>query len=78
MEPYRVLVDQLVFELDLENEEQGTLSRSTKKTMLTLPTLDTKIDGEKSPQMIAAQRTAASLARYYKGQAKALMLPALL
>lgn len=76
MEPYRPFVDKLVLEvyqdLDIVPEE---LTPELKKQLLVIPTLDTLINEERSPLMVACNRSSASLVKVYMGEAKKLSLP---
>lgn len=82
MEPYRPMIDKLVLNLLKEmtfkrdfNPEECELTTEIKKRFLSIPTIDVIIEGDKSPLMIATQRTAASLARCYEGNSRKLSLP---
>ena len=56
MEPYRPFVDQLV--VDLCNDGcPDTLTKEIKGELLSIPTLDVEIDGQRRPLMIAASFT---------------------
>lgn len=76
MEPYRPYVDRMVVEVaSTVDELPEELTPALKKTVLSLPTLDVSIGGEKSPLMVAVNRTTASLARVYMGETRKLLLP---
>lgn len=81
MEPYRPFVDfvvyQIVDEYQDEIYENGEIELSTeiKAKLLIIPTLDVIIDGEKSPLMIAMQRTTASLSACFDGVRKTILFP---
>ncbi len=81
MEPYRPFVDfvvyQIVDEYQDEIYENGEIELSTeiKAKLLIIPTLDVIIDGEKSPLMIAMQRTTASLSACFDGVRKTILYP---
>jgi len=70
MEPYRPFVDRLVCTMIDPAEPQFELTPALKKQLLTIPALDVYIDGQRSPLMVAAQRTTASLARCFEGKAR--------
>jgi CRISPR-associated protein Cas1 len=76
MEPYRPYVDEVVIGNPLfwEGEE---LDLAAKKVLLSLPTLDVKIDGNTSPLMVAVQRSASSLARCFAGETRQILYPVL-
>jgi CRISPR-associated protein Cas1 len=75
MEPYRPWVDQLVKNIILNNEDYQTFTKMHKQIMLSIPTLDVMIDNERSPLMVAAQRTTASLARCFAGEQRKILYP---
>lgn len=70
MEPYRPFVDKLVCALTDPLEPTFDLTPELKKSLLTISAMDVFIDGQKSPLMIAVQRTTASLAKCFEGKAK--------
>lgn len=73
MEPYRPFVDKLVCSLTDQMEPAMELTTELKRILLTVPAMDTFIDGQKSPLMIAVQRTTASLAKCFEGKAKTIV-----
>lgn len=75
MEPYRPYVDQLVLTFVDDGEDFTELTPSIKKQLLTLPTIDILIEDEKSPLMVGIQKTTASLAKCYLGQARKIIYP---
>jgi CRISPR-associated protein Cas1 len=81
MEPYRPFVDYIVREIIEENYseewEDGNFELNTeiKKKLLQIPVLDVNIANEKSPLMIAMQRTTSSLRQCFCGEAKKLLYP---
>ena len=77
MEPYRPFVDQLV--VDLCNDGfPDTLTKEIKGELLSIPTLDVEIDGQRRPLMIAASQTASSLLHCFSGESRRLSYPLLL
>ena len=46
-----------------------------KKMLLTIPSIDVTIDEKKSPLMNAVQRTTASLAKCFEGNARKILYP---
>ncbi len=78
MEPYRPFVDKLVLNIINKNGHFIELSTSIKKELLQIPTLDVEIDGQKSPLLIAVQRTTASLAKCYGGELRKILYPLLI
>lgn len=77
MEPYRPFADALVVEIIRNGEDYTDLSTSVKKQLLGIATVDVVFEDERSPLMIAAQRTTASLAKCFEGTAKKLLYPVL-
>lgn len=79
MEPYRPFVDKVVLEIvnsyEFEIEELGSLPPAIKKKLLIIPALDVIIDNEKSPLMIATQRTTASLSKCFRGEVRKVLYP---
>lgn len=73
MEPYRPYVDKLVvFALPQETSE---LTTENKKILLSIPTLDVNIEGQRSPLMVAAAQTCASLCKCYSGESRKICYP---
>lgn len=76
MESYRPFVDHLVFNLieekDVIDEE---FKKEDKAALLSIPTLDVVISGKRSPLMVAASQTTASLAACFSGETRTLVLP---
>lgn len=81
MEPYRPFVDKLVVELVREEMESGNnpdkieLNKKVKSALLNIPVLDVKINGQRSPLMVAAGITTASLAKCYMGEIRKITYP---
>ncbi|GHT74823.1 CRISPR-associated endonuclease Cas1 [Bacteroidia bacterium] len=78
MEPYRPFVDKLVveiinnYELTINNYE---LNKDIKAKLLQIPVLDVIINSQRSPLMIAAGQTTASLAKCYLGEIRKVVYP---
>lgn len=77
MEPYRPFADALVKELILADEVYSELSPAIKRKLLGIASVDVLINGERSPLMVAAQHTTASLAKCFGGNAKKIVFPEL-
>ena len=77
MEPYRPYVDELVADYTDENGCPDELTPDIKRVMLSIPVLDVRINGQRSPLMLAAGRTAASLAHCFSGESRKLVYPEL-
>lgn len=75
MEPYRPFVDQLVFEIVQTNSGNLELDRETKSKLLNIPVLDVVMNGQRSPLMIAARQTTASLFQCYAGELRKIKYP---
>lgn len=77
MEPYRPYVDKVVWEIVAMNGRYLEMTPNMKQQLLSIPVMDVMIDGEKSPLMIAVQRTTASLAKCFEQVSKKLLYPEL-
>jgi len=77
MEPYRPFVDKVVCHIIRGNGKFLEMTPSMKKTLLEIPAMDVRIDGQKSPLMNAVQRTTASLTKCYEGKARKILYPEL-
>lgn len=76
MEPYRPYVDELVLNI-VRTEDYTQLTRLQKAQLLSIPTLDVTINGQRSPLMIAVSSTTASLARCFAGESRKINYPEL-
>lgn len=76
MEPYRPFVDKLVVDI-VKEEPCPQLRHEVKARLLTIPVLDVIIDGHRSPLMIAALTTSASLYKCFEGSSRRLLYPEL-
>lgn len=78
MEPYRPYVDREVYRIfESRSDYDFQLEPGIKKQLLSIPALDTRMDGKKSPLMAAVSRTTASLVRCYEGQSRKILYPEL-
>jgi len=75
MEPYRPFVDQIVLDIVKMNGKFLELGPTLKKTLLSIPTIDVLIREEKSPLMVAVQKTTASLAKCFEGKQRKIDYP---
>ena len=77
MEPYRPYVDRLVYDMVAGHakEEYSEMTRELKMKLLSIPTLDVIINGRRSPLMIAATQTAASLCKCFNGELRRIAYP---
>ncbi len=76
MEPYRPFVDRLVVQTMAECTDVE-VTTAIKRRLLTVPTLDVRIGGQRSPLMVAASQTTASLARCFAGESRRITYPEL-
>jgi CRISPR-associated protein Cas1 len=76
MEPYRPFVDELVTKIF--NESPSGCEEITKKMkahLLTIPTLEVMIGGQRSPLMVAVSQTTSSLYKCFSGEARKINYP---
>lgn len=76
MEPFRPIVDEKVFELMQKYDEQE-LNTTLKSELLQILTRTVYFKEEKSPLMVALQKTASSLQQCYTGDRKKIKYPKL-
>lgn len=77
MEPYRPYVDQIVYQMVTEMGTTDEMTKEHKAILLKIPAIDVTIDGEKSPLMIATQRTAVSIVKCFNGEQRKILYPEL-
>lgn len=77
IEPYRPYLDLHVLKLIRSGVDCTTLTTEIKTYLLQTPTLDVQIKGKRSPLMIAATLTAASLQRCFAGEQRKILYPQL-
>lgn len=75
MEPYRPYVDELVIKIIRKRMDYTELTRELKAELLSIPVLDVIIDGKRSPLMIAASQTTASLYKCFRGELRRIAYP---
>lgn len=75
MEPYRPYVDLIVCSIMETEENIDELTIDIKKQLLTIASIDVKIDGKKSPLMVAMSRTTNSLNQCFEGCARKILFP---
>ncbi len=75
MEPYRPFVDETIREIIHRTSNIDSLTKELKVELLKIPAMDVFINGERSPLMIAMQRTATSLAKCYNGEIRKVTYP---
>lgn len=76
MEPYRPYVDRLVVQIMAECSDVE-ITTAIKSRLLTIPTLEVHIGVQRSPLMVAASQTTASLARCFAGESRRVSYPEL-
>lgn len=77
MEPYRPLVDRLVYDIwrNQPDTDDLIISPKLKKSLLGIPAMDIRIDGYGSPLMVGLQRTTNSLVACLEGSSRRLIYP---
>lgn len=76
MEPYRPYVDRLVVQI-MSKCCDVVVTTDIKRQLLSIPTLEVHIGGQRSPLMVAASQTTASLARCFAGEGRRVVYPEL-
>lgn len=76
MEPYRPYVDEIVFAIvkEFDGKEQD-MTKDIKAKLLSIPTTEVVINGKRSPLMVAASQTTASLYRCFNGELRRIAYP---
>ncbi|OAV76114.1 CRISPR-associated endonuclease Cas1, subtype II/NMENI [Bacteroidales bacterium Barb7] len=75
MEPYRPFVDELVVSMVDSGQDYTEITKELKAKLLTIPTLDVVIGGQRSPLMVAVSQTTASLYKCFKGEVRRISYP---
>lgn len=75
MEPYRPFVDNLVIDVMERMEITEDLTTEIKREMLAIPVIDVMINSKRSPLMVAAAQTTASLAKCFSGELRKIAYP---
>ena len=75
MEPYRPYVDELVIKIIGNYKYYEVLNKELKAELLSIPVLDVTIDGKRSPLMVAATQTTASLYKCFSGELRKISYP---
>lgn len=75
MEPYRIYVDDLVYEIVASGEKFESLNTSLKTELLKIPAMDVVIDDKLSPLMVAMSRTTSSLYDCFAGFNRKVLYP---
>ncbi|MDD7317247.1 MAG: type II CRISPR-associated endonuclease Cas1 [Prevotella sp.] len=75
MEPYRPYVDRLVVEIGARYGYDSNLSKEIKMQLLSVPTIEVRMGGKRSPLMIAVSQTTASLYKCFSGELRKISYP---
>lgn len=75
MEPYRPYVDDLVVRIMQKYSDYSELTVQLKAELLQIPVIDVTVDGKRSPLMVAAGQTTASLYRCFRGDIRLISYP---
>lgn len=75
MEPYRPYVDKVVCDIVRMNGKLLDMTTKMKEQLLAIPAIDVILNNERSPMMIAIQRTTASLAKCFEGKTRKILYP---
>jgi len=75
MEPYRPFVDRVIVNIVRMNGRFLEMTPSMKKELLGIPAMDVVIGNEKSPLLVAVQKTTASLAKCFEGKQRKILYP---
>ena len=75
MEPYRPFVDKIIVNIVRMNGKFLELTPNMKRDLLSIPAMDVKINEEKSPLMVAVQKTTASLTKCFEGKQRKILFP---
>ncbi len=73
MEPYRPYVDKVV--IDIFQQGESTLTKQVKIKLLSIASMEVSIGGKRSPLMVAASTTTASLAKCFCGETRKIAYP---
>lgn len=75
MEPYRPYVDLIVSHIVETEDHFDELTVEIKKQLLSIATIDVKLDGKNSPLMVALSRTTNSLYECFEGSSRKILYP---
>ena len=74
MEPYRPYVDKIVVDILLSNPD-GLFNQEARVRLMGIPTIEVTIAGRRSPLMVAASTTTASLYKCFEGVIRKIIYP---
>ena len=77
MEPYRPYVDELVYGIVVEYgaDIPDDITKDLKMRLLGIPVVEVRIGGKRSPLMVAATQTTASLYKCFTGEMRRIAYP---
>lgn len=75
MEPYRPYVDELVVNICKEFDDTDFLDKEIKKRLLSIPTIEVRINNHRRPLMVAVTETTASLYKCFSGELRKIAYP---
>jgi CRISPR-associated protein Cas1 len=75
MEPYRPYVDKIVLDIIDSKADLAQLTKEIKSQLLSIATVEVVINRERSPLMIATQKTAISLYKCFSGEIRKIAYP---
>lgn len=75
MEPYRPYVDELVVNIRKEFDDTDFLDKEIKRRLLTIPTIEVRINNHRRPLMVAVTETTASLYKCFCGEMRKIVYP---
>ncbi len=73
MEPYRPYVDKVV--IDIFRQGDCSLTKEVKIKLLSIVSMEVNISSKRSPLMVAASTTSASLAKCFSGETRKIIYP---
>ena len=75
MEPYRPYVAELVVNIRKEFDNTDFLDKEIKKRLLSIPTIEVRINNHRRPLMVAVSETTASLYKCFSGELRKIAYP---
>lgn len=75
MEPYRPYVDELIIKLREEFGNTEELTKEIKARLLSIPTIEVRINNHRRPLMVAVTETTASLHKCFTGELRKISYP---
>lgn len=75
MEPYRPYVDELVIKIREDFNNTDELTKEIKTRLLSIPTIEVKINNHRRPLMVAVTETSASLYKCFSGELRKIAYP---